>query len=150
MKHTVHLHREVRCAVAGKMLEAAAVAALEQARAAPSELTIVLTDDRRIRRLNARFAGEDRVTDVLAFPASTPRKGGYLGDVVIGLPRVRKQAGLRRVPLTHELGLLVVHGTLHLVGDDHHSSAERKRMWRRQSAALRRIGLDPVRLGVDR
>lgn len=149
MRHSVHVLRQVRCAVANRGLVDAALAALAQVHAAASEMTIVLTDARRIRRLNARFAGEDSATDVLAFP-SAAGDGRYLGDVVIGLPRVRLQARKRGVPLSHELGLLVVHGTLHLAGHDHHRASDRRRMWRHQSAALRRIGLDPERLGVDR
>jgi rRNA maturation RNase YbeY len=97
----------------------AARAALERARARPSELTIVLTDSRRIRRLNARFAGWDAVTDVLAFPSEEKPSGSgrrYLGDVVIALPRARAQA--RQRGACSEM-LLTVHGTLHLIGYDH-------------------------------
>jgi probable rRNA maturation factor len=113
-------------------------------------MTVVLTDSRCLRRLNARYAGEDRVTDVLAFPADVPRQAGrrYFGDVVIALPRARLQARRRGVPLSHEVSLLTVHGTLHLLGHDHARPAERRRMWRLQASALRRLGLDPQQLGV--
>jgi probable rRNA maturation factor len=111
-------------------------------------MTIVLTDSRRIRRLNARFARKDRVTDVLAFPSTPPSRDVYLGDVVISLPRARRQARGRGVPLKHELALLIVHGTLHLLGHDHAGSRQRRRMWKIQAACLRRLGLDPERLEV--
>jgi probable rRNA maturation factor len=112
-------------------------------------MTVVLTDSRRIRRLNARFAGEDQVTDVLAFPAETmvaPSHRPYFGDVVIALPRARRQARQRGVPLSQELALLTVHGTLHLLGYDHARPTLRSRMWSVQAASLRRLGLDPARL----
>jgi probable rRNA maturation factor len=112
-------------------------------------MTVVLTDSRRIRRLNARFAGEDQVTDVLAFPAAIPPSRTaprYLGDVVIALPRARRQARHRGVPLPQELALLAVHGTLHLLGYNHARPAERRRMWEVQAAALSRLGFDPKRL----
>ena len=153
MKHRIHLRREIPSGSAGRGLTGAARLVLEQARVQPSELTIVLTDSRRIRRLNARFAGEDAVTDVLAFPSvdeAPASRRRYLGDVVIAPPRARAQARRSRVPLAQELCLLAVHGTLHLIGHDHARRAERERMWRLQSSALRRLGLDPERLGVDR
>jgi probable rRNA maturation factor len=114
-------------------------------------MTVVLTDSRHIRRLNARFAGEDRVTDVLAFPGApaAPSAGRrYLGDIVIALPRARRQARSHGVPLTQEVALLTIHGTLHLLGHDHARPVERRRMWKLQASALRRLGLDPARLGV--
>jgi probable rRNA maturation factor len=151
VKYLVHIHREVPVGTAGRRVAAAAEAALAQARERSGELTVVLTDSRRMRRLNARFAGEDHVTDVLAFPAAIPpRSKGerYLGDIVIALPRARRQARQRGVPLPQELALLTVHGTLHLLGYDHAQPTGRRRMWRIQAAALRRLGLDPKRLGA--
>ncbi len=147
----MHLRREASAGPAVRGVAAAARAALDQARVGSGEMTVVLTDSRRIRRLNARFAGEDRVTDVLAFPgAPWPASPGarYLGDIVIALPRARRQARRHGVPLTQEVALLTIHGTLHLLGHDHARPVERRRMWKLQASALRRLGLDPARLGV--
>lgn len=149
MKPEVHIRREVACGAAGRELVDAARAALDAARRQLGEMTIVLTDSRRVRRLNARFGGEDAVTDVLAFPTAASVEDGYLGDVVISVPRVRQQARRQSVPFNHELRLLVIHGTLHLAGMDHDRASNRRKMWRLQADALRRIGLDPVRLGVE-
>jgi probable rRNA maturation factor len=144
----VHLRREVRAGPPAEWVASAAEAALAAARARRGDMTVVLTDSRRIRRLNARFAGEDNVTDVLAFPSLLPPPAdtAYIGDVVISLPRARRQARHRRVPLRQELALLTVHGTLHLLGFDHDGPRRRRRMWALQAAALRRLGLDPERL----
>jgi probable rRNA maturation factor len=150
VKYRIHFHREVAAGSAGRRVAAAAEAALTLARARSGEMTVVLTDSRRMRRLNARFAGEDQVTDVLAFPAALPPSvaARYFGDIVIALPRARRQARQRGVPLPQELALLTVHGTLHLLGYDHAHPAQRRRMWKLQAAALRRLGLDPERLEV--
>lgn len=154
MKHRVYLRQDEPAGAAGRRAADAARQALAVARAPAAELTIVFTDSRRIRRLNARFAGEDQVTDVLAFPAeavpgSSRTRKRYLGDVVISVPRARRQARRRRLPVVQELSLLAIHGTLHLLGHDHASARDRRRMWRLQREAVRRMGFDPDLLGVE-
>jgi probable rRNA maturation factor len=154
VKHRIHLREEQAAGPAGRRAVAAARMALTIARSAPAEMTLVFTDSRRIRRLNARFAGEDHVTDVLAFPAEPERarplpSRRYLGDVVISVPRARRQARRRGLPLVQELSLLAVHGTLHLLGHDHASRRSRQRMWRLQRSAVHRLGFDPERLGFE-
>lgn len=97
-----------------------------------AELSIVLTTDRRIRRLNRRHRGVDRATDVLSFPVP----GGWvLGDVVISLDAARREAARRRVPVRAELRRVLAHGLLHLLGFDHHRAADARAM----AAAERRL-----------
>ena len=66
-------------------------------------------DDRTITSLSGRFRGSRHATDVLAFPSP-------LHEIIISLDTARRQARARRVPLLHELVLLVAHGLLHLSG----------------------------------
>jgi probable rRNA maturation factor len=85
-----------------------------------AELSILLVTQEHMRQLNARFAGEDYATDVLAFPMmEDDEESVLLGDVVI-CPRV---AGRNAASLGHALGreldVILVHGTLHLLGYDH-------------------------------
>jgi probable rRNA maturation factor len=86
-----------------------------------------------MRRLNARFRGHDRPTDVLAF-ALRPPGGARLGDVYVCAWAAARAARAHRIPLREELVRLVVHGTLHVLGRDHPEGPERVRsaMWRRQ------------------
>ena len=86
-----------------------------------------------MRRLNARFKGHDRPTDVLTFALRDPR-GGAVGDVYVCSWVARREARARGVPLRQELIRLVVHGTLHALGRDHPEGPDRIRsaMWRRQ------------------
>jgi probable rRNA maturation factor len=108
-------------------------------------VTLVLTDDAEIHRLNRDYRGSDRPTDVLAFALD---EGGPvfphapLGDVVVSVERAGLQAGARRHPLDAELELLVVHGTLHLLGYDHAEPEEARRMRNRIRAIRRRIARD--------
>lgn len=102
-------------------LKRAALLAL--ASAAPSvrgELTVVLTDDAEIRRLNRTYRGKDRATDVLSFSLGDGRaQGEPLGDVVISVDTAARQARSYGASLEQELARLLVHGTLHLCGYDH-------------------------------
>ncbi len=130
------------------VLKGAAASALAH-HATQGDLTLVLTDDARIRQLNRDYLGHDAPTDVLAFPASEtdPQTGApYLGDVLISIPRAKEQARAAHHSLQEEVQLLVVHGVLHLLGYDHANPAEKTRMWKVQAQILTRLGLPKSRL----
>lgn len=93
------------------------------------EVSVVLTDDVAIRRLNRRFRAKDAPTDVLAFPISDGLRGDEpFGDVVISYETARRQAREYGAPLAHEMARLLIHGTLHLCGHDHHERGQAARM----------------------
>ena len=100
-------------------------------------IAIRLTTDDELRRLNRDFARHDSVTDVLSFAGSHE----HLGDLAISWPTVLRQAREFGESEQTELGLLTVHGLLHLLGWDHESAAERKEMTRITLAALALSGL---------
>ncbi len=117
---------------------------------AQGDLSIALSDGRRLQQLNRDFLGIDAPTDVLSFPAaeSDPESGAvYLGDIVISVEHARKQALAAGHPLEAEVQLLVVHGVLHLLGYDHARPAEKSRMWAAQAAILNSIGLGSIEVG---
>ena len=106
----------------------------------PGDVTIVLSDDPVLRTLNRRWRGIDRATDVLSFGYDdAPRPQGPLvhGDLVISMERMEEQAKRYRVTRGAELARLVIHGTLHLAGLDHHRLAERRVMRAAEAQALR-------------
>jgi probable rRNA maturation factor len=86
-----------------------------------------------MRQLNLRHKGRDRPTDVLAFSLGDP-SGRVAGDVYVCPWVAAREARARGIPLREELLRLVVHGTLHALGDEHPEDAGRTRspMWRRQ------------------
>lgn len=102
-------------------------------------IAVRLTTDEELRRLNRDFAGHDAVTDVLSFGGSHE----HLGDLAISWPMVLRQAQEFGESVETELGLLSVHGLLHLLGWDHESAAERKEMTRITLAALALSGVNP-------
>lgn len=87
-------------------------------------LSLLLTDDREIHRLNLQWRGKDRPTDVLSFSLREGRGSrffhqGPLGDIVLSLPMVERQAVEKGWSLEEELAFLTLHGVLHLLGYDH-------------------------------
>lgn len=105
------------------------------------EVSVVLTDDAGIRRLNAAWRKKDRPTNVLSFPQPP---GPLLGDIVLGYETVAEEAAIAEKPLHHHIAHLVVHGFLHLLGYDHEENAEAERMEQLERVALARLGVpDP-------
>jgi probable rRNA maturation factor len=120
-------------------------------RAAGGELGVRVVGSAESRRLNARYRGKDKPTNVLSFPpAPLPNRAADsrpLGDLVICAQVVRSEAREQRKPLQAHWAHLVVHGALHLIGYDHEREAEAKRMERREIAVLRRLGFaNPYRI----
>jgi probable rRNA maturation factor len=116
---------------------------------ADADITIVLTDDAQLQELNREYLGVDAPTDVLSFPASEtdPETGAaYLGDILISIPRATQQAQAAGHPVEAEVQLLVVHGTLHLLGHDHAEAEEKARMWKAQAEVLERLGLGHIKI----
>ncbi len=114
-----------------------------------ADITIVLTNDAQLQELNREYLGVDAPTDVLSFPASEtdPETGApYLGDILISIPRAMQQAQAAGHPVEAEVQLLVVHGTLHLLGHDHAEAQEKARMWQAQDQVMSQLGLSYVKI----
>jgi probable rRNA maturation factor len=93
------------------------------------DIGVVLTNDRAIQTLNLRYRNKDAPTDVLAFPLGDglqPQEP--FGDVVISLETATRQARDYGATLSQELARLLIHGTLHLCGYDHHERAQAAHM----------------------
>jgi len=110
------------------------------------EVSILLTTDKAIRRLNRQFRGKNKATDVLSFPSSvshvskTGRHGApeLAGDLAISVDTARKQARTLGHALAVEIKVLMLHGLLHLAGYDHETDdGEMARLEERLRAKLR-------------
>ena len=86
-----------------------------------AEVHLLITDDERVRALNAQYRDLDRTTDVLSFPDGDilPTGRCLLGEIVISLDAARRQSEKLGHGLVRELSELALHGTLHLLGYDH-------------------------------
>lgn len=103
------------------------------------EVSVLLASDSEIRRLNRKFLGKDKPTDVLSFPVAKDLPEEFAGDLAISLETAARQAQQFRHPLQVELKILLLHGLLHLAGYDHESDAGE--MAAREEALRRRFRL---------
>lgn len=136
--------------VAAAAEAALAVAPVQPARGA--EVSVLMTDDRRIRVINRDWRGFDKATNVLSFPAVPPSAiatSPALGDIVIAYETVLREAADEEKSVDDHLSHLVVHGLLHLLGEDHETDAEAERMERLEIAALARLGIADPYAGSD-
>lgn len=122
----------------------------------PRHITVLLGNDNDIRSLNLKFNGLDQVTDVLSFnqndgwengvppqtsfdPFQSSDEDPLLGEIIISLPQVRKQAKQNNVAPRKELAMLTIHGVLHLLGYDHSKELERNNMFSKTSKILEKV-----------
>ncbi len=111
-------------------------------RPAAGAVNVILVDDREIRRLNRRYRGKDRPTDVLSFSYledGGPGEDGVAGDVYVSHETVARDAKQMGVAASALALRIVVHGMLHVIGYDHETDADAVRMERRERALLRRL-----------
>ena len=115
-----------------------------------AEVGVQITDDEQMRRLNGRYRGVDRPTDVLSFSLiegpELPRDPEWptqLGDVVISYPYAERQADELGHSVPTELAWLTVHGALQILGYRHETEEAAAHMEGLERAALQELGLFP-------
>lgn len=114
-----------------------------------AELSILLCDDATIHVLNRDHRRKNKPTDVLAFAMREAKTGAWeaevLGDVVISLDTAARQAAERGRPLWDEVTMLLAHGLLHLLGFDHQTRAQERRMTARTDLLCAAARSTPLR-----
>ena len=113
------------------------------------EVSVTLTDDEQIHKLNREHRNVDKSTDVLSFPQYEADELDYfesnekivLGDIVISLEHARKQAKEYGHSYVREIAFLCVHSVLHLLGYDHIDKADEEVMLGLQKEILDDIGI---------
>jgi probable rRNA maturation factor len=142
---TIQVKRSVRLPVEKSILLRAAQMTLDFANTTKnSDVSIVVGNDALLQRLNLKYRNVDSTADVLSFPSGEidpDTQAYYLGDIVISLTRAQEQSSSEGYALVDELQLLVVHGTLHLLGYDHMETADKVKMQTAQDVILQKLGL---------
>lgn len=165
MKVTVPVTRRVRSplgnASIGKTVRAALIGGsprksrLLGMRGKDFEVGVIFVSDASMAKLNAKYRGKRKTTDVLSFSAtgkSASVGGGrwpgtgervLLGDVIVSVAQAGRQAKAASKPVRSELTLLLVHGVLHLMGFDHETRKQEKVMFPLQKRILKTLGHAP-------
>ena len=102
-----------------------------------ADLTLRLTNNAEIHRLNLAFRGINDSTDVLSFNQNftNPETGRYYyGDIIISIDKAAQQASANGHSVDEECAFLAIHGTLHLLGFDHENPESKLEMWQLQDA----------------
>ena len=116
----------------------------------PVEVSVLLTGDEEVRQLNAEYRSKDKPTNVLSFPmaeaddlraANIAGPELLLGDIILAHGVCAEEAAGKGLTLQQHATHLVVHGTLHLLGYDHHDDSEAAEMEAREVRALERLGI---------
>lgn len=139
--NVVEVVNRTRVAVDGEAVARLVATALAAEGVHGAELAVELVGEGRMRALNRDYRGRDEITDVLSFPLEdaeeeaaevAARPAGLagidgpprlLGDIVICARQALRQARADDLPPAVELAVLLVHGTLHLLGYDHETDA---------------------------
>ena len=114
------------------------------------ELCLTLTDDAGIQSLNGHYRGQDKPTDVLAFRLEDEQDSGFwlpegvsrpLGDVIVSLDTVERQAQESGNSVESELAWVICHGSLHLLGFDHQTAEKLAEMRAWERTVLHSLGI---------
>ena len=91
------------------------------------DVNIIFTSDIHLSELKKEFFSKDQWTDVIAFPLQ--RVSNFIeGEIYISVPTAKKNANLFKEPYKKELGRLIIHGSLHLLGIEDKSKEQKKNM----------------------
>ena len=94
------------------------------------EISLVIVGETRIKALNKKYRNRNKVTDVLAFD---------YGEIFICLPQAKRQAKKLGHSIKQELGILLIHGILHLAGYDDKKIKDREKMLHLQEKLISKI-----------
>lgn len=139
---------EVQYAVSGEQLPSKqqirnwAAAALDVEPDISVEIAVRLVDEPESARLNQHYRSKSGPTNVLSFPMDNPPgvDSGIMGDLVICIPVVEREAREQNKDKLAHWAHMVVHGVMHLQGYDHQKESEAQRMESRESEILESLG----------
>lgn len=114
------------------------------------DISLVLTNDTQIQRINAEYRGKDTPTNVLSFPALskddviTEQTAEFLplGDVILAKETILREAQQQNKKIDAHIAHMIVHGVLHLLGYDHEDDSDAQHMENLETQILTGLGFD--------
>ena len=102
-----------------------------------SEVSITLVNDAEIKKINKKYRGINKPTNVLSFELDDDV---LLGDIFISLDTVRREAKSENISVAEHTAHMIVHGVLHLLGYDHLNDKDAEKMEKKETAILKKLG----------
>ncbi len=116
-------------------------------------LSIIISNEEYIKKINSKFRNVDSITDVLSFPMfekeeieSIKQQEEVLGDIIICIPRVQSQAEEFGHGFDREFAYMLVHGFYHLMGYDHMEEEDKNKMRAKEENILKKVGFERVEI----
>ncbi len=114
----------------------------------PIYISVILSDEKYIQEMNAKYRNIDKVTDVLSFPMfekdeieNAKKQSEVLGDIIVCIPKVYKQAEEYGNGFEREFSYMLVHGFYHLMGFDHMEEEEKRVMRQKEENVLGKLNV---------
>jgi len=105
-------------------------------------ITLLLSNNRNIKKLNKKFRNKNKNTDILSFPFKQNFKSlkeVYLGDMIISFEHINKPQRINRYDFKHKVTKTFIHGFLHLIGYDHKKDKEYKKMLKEEEKIFKSV-----------
>tara|TARA_B100000795_G_C22605303_1_gene362891 strand:- start:61 stop:531 length:471 start_codon:yes stop_codon:yes gene_type:complete len=112
-------------------------------------LTILLSDNKNIKKLNKKFRNKNKPTDVLSFPSEKKlniKNSNYLGDIAISYEFMNKPKNLNNSEFKSKVVKIFIHGFLHLLGYDHVKLKDFKKMLKEEEKIYKTIKIKIAKL----
>ncbi len=100
-------------------------------------------DNREIRKLNKTYRNKNKPTDVLSF-TTDGASGSDIGDIIVSVEYVQRAIAGSSDKLRDHVGMLLIHGFLHIIGHDHVGRSQAKSMWKKQDSAANTLGVHRI------
>ncbi len=105
-------------------------------RLSDQELVVAIVSEDEMRRLNKTFRGQNKPTDILSFESAEPQ---VVGELVVCIEEIKANAKQSKLTHQQELGYMLIHGVLHLLGFDHNTKRAEKRMFAMQDLVFENL-----------
>ncbi len=112
-------------------------------------LTVLLSNNKNIKKLNKKFRNKNKPTDVLSFPFEKKiniKKNSYLGDIIISYEFINKPKKLTNLEFKKKVAKIFIHGFLHLLGYDHIKLNDFKKMIKKEEKIYKLINTKIIHL----
>jgi probable rRNA maturation factor len=109
-----------------------------------SELSLIFGSDDLLSNLKKEFFKKDQFTDVIAFRLNDYKEKNVEGEIYISLPRTKENAEKFNEPFNKELGRLIIHGGLHLLGYEDESEEDKETMTEKENHYLDLVNWDAL------